>query len=554
MKLTMTQQAIKSYLANESKRIEEANQDRAFEYVSAQSVLKARGLDDDEIDRGIVGGGNDGGYDGIYIFLNDVLVTGEDFENLSIERRSRVELHLIQAKNTLGIGEDLFLKWCDSFELLISGGESETKKYNSEILEAFSLIKNILFKSLENELEVKIYLWAVSLADVVHPNVQKSADRTRDKVKSLLPGNVQVEVKIVAAEQLYSLIDRKPDLRKTLRGTKEPLCPDGESAIMTVALEDYYRFITLDDGSLDKMLFEANIRDYQGNNLVNKSIESSLRGDKGIDFWWLNNGITIIADSITRGMQCDVCLENPRVVNGLQTSNTIFNYFSSRVINTVDGRKVLVKCIASSDQSVRSRVISATNKQTTIPSAYLRALDPIQLKIERYFSENGLHYDRRKSSCKNSGIKPKDIITIPYFGQCLIAVLLQQPDYSRARPAQILNDDDKYNTIFNDKISLASYLALGKISLRVRQLLKDCDVGKQVQNDTLFYVLLYICVEQSNKFSLTSDDLDRLHVPSQKEVESAFDCVYEIYRELGGTDKAAKSKKMVSALRNRLGY
>lgn len=44
-----------------------------------------------------------------------------------------------------------------------------------------------------------------------------------------------------------------------------------------------------------KYLFDSNVRDYQNKTVVNKEIEDTIKTSTNIDFWWLNNGITIIA-------------------------------------------------------------------------------------------------------------------------------------------------------------------------------------------------------------------------------------------------------------------
>ena len=44
---------------------------------SASQILKDYDLSDEEIENGIVGSGNDGGCDGIYIFLNKNLIMSD---------------------------------------------------------------------------------------------------------------------------------------------------------------------------------------------------------------------------------------------------------------------------------------------------------------------------------------------------------------------------------------------------------------------------------------------------------------------------------------------
>ena len=42
-------------------------------------------------------------------------------------------------------------------------------------------------------------------------------------------------------------------------------------------------------------IFESNVRDYQGNTDVNEGIAASLGTASSEDFWWLNNGVTVLA-------------------------------------------------------------------------------------------------------------------------------------------------------------------------------------------------------------------------------------------------------------------
>jgi len=56
--------------------------DVAFELFSCEQVLRDYDLSRDEIEAGRVGGGRDGGLDGIYVFLSDTLLA-EDADVLS---------------------------------------------------------------------------------------------------------------------------------------------------------------------------------------------------------------------------------------------------------------------------------------------------------------------------------------------------------------------------------------------------------------------------------------------------------------------------------------
>lgn len=549
-KMSITQMSVKDFVESEKQRIDEdMSISDAFEYVSAQQVLTPYDLDDDETLRGLVGGGNDGGYDGIYVFVNELLYNGEDPNDLELSQRASVDIHFIQAKYRSGFEESIIQNWKDSFSNLTSEEEPDRQRYCEAVIETFGLIKAILKKTISNRLQVSINFWAVSLGEEVHLNLRKQAGELEEQVRSIVPAkNTKVEVDFVTASRLYELIDKSPDAIMRLKGVKEPLCLDDYSAIIAVKLSDFNEFATDDNGNLNKSLFEANIRDYQGSVEVNKAIKKTLENRNSIDFWWLNNGITIVADSVTRDMGDVITLTNPRIVNGLQTSNEIWRYCKTGV-STGDDRRVLVKCIAVEDQEARAQIIQATNNQSSIPPAYLRSLEKIHLQIERYFKSHGLHYDRRKSSCKNEGIPAKDIIAMPFLGQCLIATLLQQPDYARARPAQIFRDKSKYDAIFSDGISLTAYYALGKLSIFVRQAMRKAGIGSGIQNDLIFYVLLVLCAQQAGTYELKPDDLEKLVLPSLEHVQSVTHVINDEYQRLGGNSMIVKNSSFVGTVK-----
>lgn len=118
--------------------------------------------------------------------------------------------------------------------------------------------------------------------------------------------------------------------------------------------------------------------------------------------WYLNNGVTIITPkAIPAGRK--ITIEDPQIVNGLQSSHEIYRHFSEHS-EDIDGdkRSVLVRVICEENaEEARDRIIRATNSQTSIPPASLRSADDIHRNIEDYLGFNGYFYDRRKNFYKN---------------------------------------------------------------------------------------------------------------------------------------------------------
>jgi hypothetical protein len=156
-------------------------------------------------------------------------------------------------------------------------------------------------------------------------------------------------------------------------------------------------------------------------------------------------------------------LDDVQIVNGLQTSHTLF-----RVLHDVTpdhlalDRSVLVRILVTEDASVRDAVIRATNSQTSVQPASLRATDEVQRTIEAFFLGKGWFYDRRKNYFRNLGKSPERIVSIPLLAQAVMAMGLSQPNNSRARPSSLLKRDDDYSKIFSHDVPLPVYLWLAK--------------------------------------------------------------------------------------------
>ena len=142
--------------------------------------------------------------------------------------------------------------------------------------------------------------------------------------------------------------------------------PKRQDVFGLVTLDDYSSFLADDSGRLRGYLFKANIRDYEGKVEVNKAIRGTLESPQRQDFWWLNNGVTILASKAVQATGGEIRMEQPRIVNGLQTSYEIYNYLSEVTPPKKDNRNVMVKILVPEDDETRNKVIMATNSQTKV--------------------------------------------------------------------------------------------------------------------------------------------------------------------------------------------
>ena len=523
-----------------------------FEYFSASQVLKNYALSDEEIDNGIVGGGNDGGCDSLFVFLNDEIITQDQIDGLSASKGSVLNFTVIQSKNETGFGEDAIMKWKTVSENLLDSGNSLQDyfdRYKENVLNQFQLFRDAFAKLIRSQIKVVFKYYYVTLAHEVHPNTQHQADELVSKIKSMYPSS-SVTVSFITADKLLELFQTDPETSTHLELVSQPIALGrSEEFVALVNLSKYYQFITDDSNSLRKSFFEANVRDYQGSNSVNNSIADTLASETGEDFWWLNNGVTILSEKIQLITATELELLNPEIVNGLQTSTEIFNFFTNhpeKIPN--EKRNVLVRIITPSSEESRDIIIFATNNQTNIPKSSLRVTDPIHLQIELYLKTRGLYYDRRKNYYKNQKKKASEIVSVSFLAQCLISVILRKPDYARARPSTLLTDDETYNKLYSEKNDLSAYYKCAFIGKRVQKLLKsNSNLSSAERSDLLFYVVYAVFAKTSEKKSMDFNDLKTFDIKnvSDEIVIKLIDDIYKKYKEEGGNGRVAKSQEFI---------
>lgn len=555
--MTNVQIILKSLIEQEFKENNNdfSSQESFFEFFSAKLILKNIVISDEEIIQGIKGAGNDGGCDSIYLFCNGILVKEDFLENKNIPMDSKLDLIIIQSKTSTKFGEDAIMKWKTvSSNLLDFNNKVEdfSSRYNKDVRDSFQLFREIYTALIRKRIKLSFYYYYASEGVEIHPNVISQGSELECQVKSLFP-QAKVFVDYFGADKLMNIISEPiiQDFELVLADTPISL-GHNKDYVALVSLKEYYKFITNNDHELIQSIFESNIRDYQGNVTVNKEIQKTLNENKTDDFWWLNNGITILASNITPVTNKQLLVSEPEIVNGLQTSNEIYNYFSehSESLDS-DSRNVLLRLIVPNDESSRDGIILATNNQTTIPKSSLRASDSIHWQIEIYFKQRGLFYDRRKNFYKNSGKKISEIVSVSYLAQSLIAVLLQKPNYSRARPSTLLTDDEYYNFLYDGKIEISIYYTIIIWANRIKLYLKSCNKYDAVtQGDLLFYILYYSFAKSLSKSKITPDDIKTIDIEilSPEKIEEYTEHVNSIYQSNGGNAKTAKSSVIIDAL------
>ena len=158
---------------------------------------------------------------------------------------------------------------------------------------------------------------------------------------------------------------------------------------------------------------------------MNEDILETLGDTSTPNFWWLNNGVTILATSAVP-LGGALHLEDIQIVNGLQTTESIYKYFSSKPLES-DDRAILVRAIVSDDTKIRDRIIRATNNQTPVEVSALRATDKVQRDIDEILEKYGWFYERRKNYYRNIGKPAVRFVTPLYLAGGYVGLIKKNP-------------------------------------------------------------------------------------------------------------------------------
>jgi hypothetical protein len=524
-----------------------------FEIYTASEILKDYDLTYDDIIYGIVGDGGDGGIDSIFTFINGEPLK-EDTPINSNQKKNHIELVLIQSKTSANFKEDVIVKFRESAEDLFNlanDPDNYAARYNSDLIDKVKLFRDAYTKLAKTFPKFEIRYFYATQGNEVHPNVEGKVPKLREDINKMF-GGAEFSFEFVGASRLLEMTRNVPSTSRILEVAESPIGTAAGSYLCLISLSKYFEFIS-DSGSLARSIFESNVRDYQGSVVVNTGIRKTLENKESENFWYLNNGVTIITPkAVLAGKQ--LTIEDPQIVNGLQTSHEIYQHFSKLHDHLGDDRSVLVRVICEKDEEARDRIIRATNSQTSIPPASLRSSDEIHRNIEDFLKANGFYYDRKKNHYKNQGMPVAKIISIPYMAQTMMAIILLKPDSARARPSTLINSDSEYKKIFSLDMPIDIYLKVIQIMKIVENYLKPDKCGQELERKVVtnikYYVAMMVSVKLIGAQKAIPDKLARIPAIniSDEILKAALNEVLTKYNELGASDQVAKGSILTSLL------
>jgi hypothetical protein len=235
----------------------------------------------------------------------------------------------------------------------------------------------------------------------------------------------------------------------------------------------------------DDRLFARNVRLYLGTRKggINEQVVETAKNLPG-KFWALNNGITVIADTVTQAANDTGLFNLTRfsIVNGCQTTVSLSK--ASAPVNA----KVLVRIVAAS-QGVVSDIVRFNNTQNAVRIWTVRAADKIQEALRNAFLKIGIEYAPKPEGSRSQP-KGNKVISLDRIAQFLASRQASTLIAAVKEKSELF--DRYYPEIFPHAISAEDvYLTwqLGTFADSVRQERLD-DLTRQKDNDKTLTALL----------------------------------------------------------------
>ncbi len=427
----ITESLIKELLTNLELTTEGESKD--FEKLVNYTIVSTEYNKTFDIDTVTIGEGGDTGIDGIAMIVNGQLIESTDEIDDLLDKNNFLEIEyiFIQSKTSSsfdsGDMNTFFFGVQDFFSV-------KPRLVRNEDVKRIAEISNFLFqkapKFRENPSLKLFYVTTGKWVDDV--NLKAVVDNS---LSSLEQTNLFENIKFSpfgARELATAYRKTKESVSTTITFNNRVTIPKisgvSQAYIGLIPFSEFLKIVA-DESDVLRNVFEDNVRDFQGdNNDVNGGIASTLTSADSEIFSVLNNGVTIVASSISpTGDQFTIT--DYQIVNGCQTSNVLYNNRKGDFIGKVS---VPIKLIATTDDEVKTRITLATNNQTPIKKEQLASLTQFQRSLEQYYNsfngEHKIYYERRAKqyNSDNSVIKSR-IITVPFQIKSFAAMFLDEP-------------------------------------------------------------------------------------------------------------------------------
>lgn len=284
----------------------------------------------------------------------------------------------------------------------------------------------------------------------------------------------------------------------------------GNAYIVCVSAQELLKLMKTSEGLLRRNMFDDNVRDWQGDSVVNKEILSTLK-EYPERFVLFNNGITIVCQDV-KPEKGKYVLINPQIVNGCQTCNMI--YQADRKGMNLDSVQIIAKIVGSNKDEVTQGIVRGANRQNIVYEEAFETIKEFHKNLEKYFENNQIigyqkiYYERRsRQYANNVKIKPQQKISFRGLIQSMVALFLGHVEDSHRHEYTLLK---KYkDNLFVDAHSYEPYYLAAFLYLNIDALFREGKLPKELNSYKMHIILLVKEMEGGSAPELASDDIDK---------------------------------------------
>jgi len=269
----------------------------------------------------------------------------------------------------------------------------------------------------------------------------------------------QVEFEFINHKNIVDFIQSSKEIQVTMRLTGESVVESFNFKRVLIGkvnvTEIAKLFETYGDGLLEK-----NIRRYLGlnRNRVNEAIQDTLLGDRKDNFYFKNNGITMVCKKFSynalQEKNWDIVAEDIQIINGGQTCKTIQHTIKDHSEKDYSQVFVLVRLYELSDSkednvSLINEITLATNSQNPVDLSDLRSNDHIQRTLETDIKLLGYNYRRKKDIASTS----ESIIPLSVAAQAIYSIWKEQPNVAKFKRKELFGS--LYERVYTKNLNAA---------------------------------------------------------------------------------------------------
>jgi hypothetical protein len=482
---------------------------RTLEAFFTHQVLAHRNLTDFAAEQSwqgekriLTGGAGDIQLDAVAIIINGELIrTEQDLDELErcVSEDEPVEISFIfvQATGQPASSDRLGAKisgFSDGVFAFLDHDGPEAVGINSSVMSWIAL-KNRIFAIIdENELEscceCAMYLVWGRPTQPEDGNVKRAITTAENKIRrnSRIAGKFHTVrfamIDSVKLEELIVGVDHNIVVSLDTF-VQVPIVPGAKACYLGYFRADHLlRMITTDpeegEPQIRSSFFAANVRSYLGSGTrVNAAIADTLRNEKErAQFALRSNGIAVTARDYEALPNRQVRLKFAQIVNGCQTSHTLFNFRDLLLGPAGEQVYVPVKIIVTDDPKVLSAAILALNRQTPIDDAQVVTERDFVERLRSAFADparlaaNRAHFESRVNEYNGQkDIDKSRIISLYELARAYASVFLPHPEQLNVHGKVPVIDQISKGVIFNKAQTVEPYYLAGVMILRAREAL-----------------------------------------------------------------------------------